>query len=83
MVCVPPKNALAGFWQVVASNASTIALLTCPAGSVIDMDVSFTLSNNLSTATVAVSSGPLGTPVYLGLDGSTNTVQALGVPTTH
>jgi hypothetical protein len=79
---VPPTGTTAKFWQASTSTASLFAV-TAPAASVIDVSVEYTLSNALLSGTLGIATGALGTVYYLALDGpGSNTIRALGVPTT-
>lgn len=63
----PSSKSLAGFWQV--TNAGAAFIMTCPPGSVIDLDVTFRTSfggNNSATAGTGLSPGGL---YVRGLDG--------------
>ncbi len=79
----PPPNTLAWFWQTTVSNTNSICQLQVDAGSVIDVDISYQLSNQLASPTLAIATGVLSTVYYLPLDGAaSNKLQQLGVPTT-
>jgi len=77
----PPKGCLASFWQTASS--ATLFYLTCGSGSVVDMEVEFTLSNQIVQPTQAIATGVLSTVYYLYLDGSANhLVKPVGLPST-
>jgi hypothetical protein len=80
----PPKVTQAAFWQSSAGGASALFALTCPAGSIIDVSVSWTLRNNLSGVTQAgYAAATLGNFYYGRLDGVGGKFLPLGVPTTN
>jgi hypothetical protein len=77
----PPRGSLAAMWQVGSTNSLffTDALV----GSVLDMDISFTLSNQFVVSGQTVVTGTLGNIYYLYLDGSTShNWIPVGFPTT-
>jgi len=77
----PPRGSLAAMWQAGSTNSLffTDALI----GSVLDLDISFTLSNQFLTAGQSVVTGTLGVIYYLYLDGSTShNWIPVGVPST-
>jgi len=69
----PPKGSFCGMWMNPVVNVTNIlfGLTYVPGGSVIDLDVSFTMSNNMGTLGRVIATGVLGTIYYLYLDGST------------
>jgi hypothetical protein len=78
----PPKSSLASFWWNSSATTPLFAL-TCSIGSVIQVDVEFTLSNALTGATAAIATGSQGSPYFMYLDGpSTHVLLPVGVPTT-
>jgi len=80
----PPKDALAAAWQVSIAGTTAMFLLTCPAGSIIDVDVSWTLSNNFAGNTQAgYAAVTQGSAYYARLDGVGGKFLPLGVPTTN
>jgi hypothetical protein len=84
IVDLPPKDSLACFWQASAGAASPLFSLTCPAGSIIDVDVSWTMSNNFAAVVQAgYAAATLGTLYYSRLDGVGGKFLPLGVPTTN
>jgi hypothetical protein len=64
---VPPKGTLCALWQVASSNS--IFLISANTGSVIDLTVDYTLSNQIVSNTMSVATGVLGSIYYLYLDG--------------
>jgi hypothetical protein len=80
----PPPRSLAGDWISDAGAATNLLGLVAPNGTVVCLDVSFTLANNIVAVNQTVASGTLGAVYYLALDGPTsNTLVPQGVPTTH
>jgi len=81
----PPAGCLVGDWLSLATVGSTalFKMNGIPAASVIDVSLSFTLSNNLIGQDLGVVTGVLKTFYWLALDGpGTNILRPLGVPTT-
>jgi len=81
----PPADSLASSWLTLANLTSTALwrFNGVPAASVIDVSVTFTLSNNLSGQDLGVVTGVLKTFYWLALDGpGTNVIRPQGVPTT-
>jgi len=67
---VPPRNSLAGFWQAASSNTTVFSLIA-PPGTIIDVRISFILSDSGAlTQTIAVATAALGETYYLSLDPS-------------
>jgi hypothetical protein len=80
----PPPSSLAAVWQVSLAASTAMFLVTCPAGSIIDLDVSWTLSNNFAGFTQAgYAAVTLGSFYYARLDGVGGKFLPLGVPTTN
>jgi hypothetical protein len=81
----PPGKTLAGDWLACTATGSTnLFSMFVSAGSIIDLHVSFTLSNQFIPATMTIGTGTLGTIYYLALDGpSSNTIVPAHLPTTH
>lgn len=65
---VPPKGSLAEFWQ--AASAQNFMRITCSPGSVLDLDVEYTISNTFASLSQTVATGSVGVVYYLYLDGS-------------
>jgi len=77
----PPKGTLAALWQTANSNA--LFGMNYNVGTILDLDVSFTLSNQFISGTQTVATGVLGNIYYLYLDGSTSHVWTpVGLPST-
>jgi hypothetical protein len=76
---VPPAKSLASDWIIhtVTANLMTIA---APAGSVIDLDVSFTLKNVFGADDQSVSAGMLGAVDYGHLDTGQTLFEPVGLP---
>jgi len=73
LVFTPPKTSICNFWVASSLATNTVMTLTVGSGSIVDMDVEFTLgSGNLTNKTQTVATGVLGTTYYLALDGTTN-----------
>jgi len=82
---LPPRNSLLQDWLNLGTVSSTalFRMNGVPAASVIDVSISFTMSNNLNGQDLGVVVGVLKTFYWLPLDGpSSNTLIAQGVPTT-
>lgn len=78
----PPKGTLATWWQVATS--SVLFVISCAPGSIVEMDVTFTLSNSFVTSDTTIATGTLASVYYLPLDGPTShTVTPLGLPFTY
>lgn len=77
----PPKNTVATWWQV--ANSSVLLVISCAPGSILEMDIDFTLSNTFVTTDATIATGTLASVYYLPLDGATaHTITPLGLPTT-
>jgi hypothetical protein len=77
----PPVKSLASDW---ITTSSTIFNLFVPTGSIIDFYVDYTISASIIPPTIAVSAGAaLGKIAYLPLDGSSNTLVQIALPTAH
>lgn len=80
---VPPAGTLGKFWQA-PSGTNTLATISAPSGSIVDIWVEFTLSNQNSSTSLTVATAVLGTIYYLSADGpGANKLVPLGLPTTH
>ena len=82
---VPPKGSLAGNWlnPVTLSTSSILFGGTYKIGSIVDLDIEFTLSNVSEAGNITVAAATLGNIYYLALDGpSSNKIVPQGVPTT-
>jgi len=66
---VPPKESSAAFWNTGGSNA--LCFITTSPGSVVDVELTFTISASQSNPTQTIATGVLSQPYYLYLDGST------------
>lgn len=80
----PPKHTLAGDWVLgTASNTNHFTMIVT-AGTIIDLHVQFTLSNQVQAGSLSISTGTLGLVYYLPLDGAgSNIIQQIHLPTTH
>jgi hypothetical protein len=79
---VPSDRSLASFWT--ATGGTNLFLVTCPAGSVLDLSCDFRTTNAAATAAVnALVAATVGELYYRGLDGvaiaTTNFPPILGV----
>jgi len=86
LVSTPPGKTLCSDWfaTVAANNQPMFGLSNVAAGGVIDVDVSWTISNNLLGVNRSVATGVVGTFYYLFLDGSTShSIQPVGKPSTY
>jgi len=80
----PPASTLAGMWLSLLAFSSDIFVIDVESGSIIDLAVSYTLSNSFSTDGIVVASAVVGQPYYLALDGpASNKIVPVGLPTTH
>lgn len=80
----PPKETQVAFWNSSGGGGSTLFSLTCPAGSIIDVDLTWTLRNNIAGVTQAgYAAATLGAFYYGRLDGVGGKFLPLGVPTTN
>jgi len=79
---VPPKSSLASMF--VSGSSSNLFLVTSAPGSIIDVDLEFTLENTFIPNTIAITTGVLGTAYYLPLDGaSSHLITPSALPSTH
>jgi len=81
----PPRGSLLQDWLNLTniSGGALFRLNGIPAKSVIDLSISWQLSNNINGQDLGVVAGVLKTFYWLPLDGpSSNTLVAVGVPTT-
>lgn len=77
----PPKGSAATWWQV--ANSSVLLVISCAPGSILELDVDFTLSNSFITSDATIATGTLASVYYLPLDGATaHTITHLGLPST-
>jgi len=80
----PPAQTQQSFWNSSGGGASTLFSITCPAGSIIDIDVTFCLRNNLAGVTQnGYAAASLGSFYYGRADGVGGKFLPLGVPTTN
>jgi len=76
----PPSNTLNNFWQD-ASNTQAVAQVSVDLGGVLHADISFVMSDNVSSTTLAITGGTIGTIYYLPLDGGgSHKLRPDGVP---
>jgi len=82
LVFVPPPKVLASDWMT--SSVGTFVNFSCGAGSIIKIDVSYTLTNAIIPSSNTVATGTVGTAYYLALDGpATNRYIPVNLSTTH
>jgi hypothetical protein len=82
LVTRPPRGTLASFW--LGTAGTPILIMTCPTGSIIDIDATVQLST-VATVTAAVGTAVVGTPYWLALDqvgAGTQHYLPVGLPTT-
>jgi len=83
LVFSPPAKSLAGFWVNSGAAADILMNITVPVGSILDLSVQYTNSNEFLGVGVSVASGVIGTVYYLALDGPvSNKLRPIGLPTT-
>jgi hypothetical protein len=70
----PPPNTLCADWfgTVAVATQPLFAIGECDTGAIIDVSVSWTMSNNLNNVLATVAAGTLSKVYYLYLDGSTS-----------
>jgi hypothetical protein len=80
----PPKGTFAANWiSNTISGNYVIMGVQCSIGTIVDVDLSFTLVNQVAPANSSISTGTLGAIYYLCLDGSsTHQYTAYGLPGT-
>jgi hypothetical protein len=81
----PPRDSEVGEWFTagsVGAVGNTIFTVYATAGSIIDVSMSWTHSNNAGSASIALTTVVLGTYYYLVLDGAAGTMPPMGLPTT-
>jgi len=84
VVSTPPKDSLAAFWQSSNNASSILFQLTCSAGTVVDVDVAYTLGNNNASINITgFAVIVVGTIYYGRLDGVGGKFPPQGVPTTN
>jgi len=80
----PPKNTQASWWNNSTVGSSVIATITCPAGSIVDVSITFTLRNNIAGVVQAgYAAATLGAYYYGRLDGVGGKFTPMGAPTTN
>jgi len=85
IVSRPPSHSMSDRWVNSAEGGTTLMFtISVPQAAVIDVQVSFTLSNNFTPQSVTIATGTLANPYYLALDGpTTNNMRPVDLPTTH
>ncbi len=75
---VPPKDTTSSFWWDFSASASTIFIISVPAGSIVDVACDF-IEADTSAGAVTVATATLGTVYYLPLDHSNGTNKLIPV----
>ncbi len=81
----PPPRSLSSMWlnPQIISTSTVLCALTVEQGAIVEVDVSFTLANNLPTISIAASTVVIGNTYYLYLDGqSSHLLKPVGRPST-
>jgi len=84
LVMRPPRLSTSAFWQ--STGVTTQMMTATPvAGSLIDLDVEYTMANAVAqTVTAGLASVAVGTLYYLSLDGfASNKIVPVGLLSTH
>jgi hypothetical protein len=68
----PPRKSLAGDWLAPSLTTQTPFSISCTTGSIIDVSLSFVLSNNIAPQSVTIATGAVGSLYYGYLDGPTS-----------
>jgi len=80
---VPPKGTASDMWFTAAAGDTSIVSIAVGAGSIVEADLSFTLSNSFTGSTLTVATASLGVKYHLALDGAaSNKLVPLGLVTT-
>jgi hypothetical protein len=81
----PPVRSLAADWFAATATASAnIFSVQAPAGSILDVSVTFTLSNTFQAGNITLTAGTGGKIYYLALDGAaSNLYPPAQLPTAH
>jgi len=68
----PPKMSQASFWVSASSTASSLALISCPGGSVVDVDLDLVVNNGTVAPASYTVTGPATSAVvyFQYLDGA-------------
>jgi hypothetical protein len=85
LVSRPPKGTLCADWMDlnVLGSATLWSFINLPDESVIDLEVSYTMTNVMIAQDLTVTTGVLAAAYYLPLDGpALHLLTAIGVPTT-
>jgi hypothetical protein len=78
----PPKDTLLAGW-LKSTNSAAMMTITMPIGSILLLDVEYTLTNALAGPTSTIATGTSAVVYYLALDGpSSNKIQPLALSTT-
>jgi len=85
MISRPPKKSVCSDWlSLQATGITTLFYITAPAGSIMDISLSYTLANVFVTSNaITTATAVIGTVYYLALDGnSSHNWGPIGLPTT-
>jgi hypothetical protein len=87
LISRPPRKTFVADWFNPSGAPNTEFLsISCPASSIVDVTLSFRLSNELATTGRAVSTAALGSIYYMALDNAvgagTHNLVPYGLPTT-
>ncbi len=79
----PPKLSAGSLWYGVNNGANIFQITTLPAGSVVDVNVTFVFGDSSAgNGTWGAASATIGRVYYPALDGSTDQLVPVGLPTT-
>jgi hypothetical protein len=82
LVFKPPAKSLASFWITSADASATLFEIRGDSGSIIDLHISYRLSNIFAPLAITVSAATAGDVYYLALDGhASNDYSPIGLPT--
>ncbi len=81
VVCLPPKNSLARSWVSSAAGTATIFSITSSTGSIIDIDITTTMSTSMPAfPDLTIVTGTLASVYWAALD-TAKTLIPIGRPT--
>jgi len=83
MTSVPPGKTAQQLWFTSSATGASFLSLSVVVGTIIDLDLTFTLNCNFTGAANTIAVGMLGNTYYLALDGpASNKLIPVGLPTT-
>lgn len=83
IVSIPPRNTFAAGWWNNNQASTQLMALSMPTGSVVDVDLSYTLSNEFGSVTFSAATASLGSIYYAYFDGqSTHKLTPQGLMST-